>query len=282
VPAYCAGVLAGQFEANSKPPFLLWEYSTYVLAQKRTCTEMVLRWHEKRRADGITKGWDSEAALKVWRKPLREWFENPQEGHEFWLRRFVQWRAAAGSSFKYYMGKRCRDVEHPDPVIAKAAFAGAVENLSGIPEVLLLDILRHIGAGGRRAKSAYHKNAGDPKTATCKCLELDTWLLEIWPLVTHYDWTYHDVWMVANRKFNTPEESPFEKSAQMRDRCKDALGLRLSEMARRSSGRPPEPRESHVVTLPSLHALASGIVSIGEAPGDWIRGEVLRPGRQSD
>jgi len=81
-------------------------------------------------------------------------------------------------------------------------------------------------------------------------LVLNTWLIESWPVVTEYEWTYHDVQKAASQKFESDEmtenlisseasedESPLDTAKRIEDRCK-SLGLRLSSGGRAKAGKP--------------------------------------------
>ena len=95
---------------------------------------------------------------------------------------------------------------------------------------------------GSRESEFFHKWAlGTGTEPRWDHPEIDLWLIEIWPMVDQYVWTYPDIYKPLLAKFGNDERfqdaGVLKRPKTLRDRC-EWLGLPLSELARRRRGRP--------------------------------------------
>lgn len=255
VPLFCKAVIEWQVRQEGAPKYWLWQHGTYLLAFERTLVEM-----------------RSRKAIKLDDGVLNA-FADPYLDYRYWLRRFDQWRAAASASYRYFIQKQ-------SPQIRKsaqrgAAYLGTIKNLCGgdLPKNLFVGMLARINSDASAAV-AFNKIVKKIKPARWGEPALDTWLIEIWPLVTEYGWNYHDVWRVGNEKWDVPEAAPFESVARFSDRCKKMLGLKLSRQGGAKQGHPKNVGVVETPPLPSFAAMAKWIQSIGEDEEEWIRGQL--------
>jgi hypothetical protein len=90
--------------------------------------------------------------------------------------------------------------------------------------------------------------------------ELDTWLIEIWPLVKEHNWTKSELFRVATLKYSSAM-GPLGDRKDLKKRC-SSLGLGFSLRGR---------VKSRTRNIP-LAVLAVGITSIAQFPDRWIAG----------
>ena len=90
--------------------------------------------------------------------------------------------------------------------------------------------------------------------------ELDTWLIEIWPLIKEHNWTKSELLRVAAIK-DSSERGPLGDPRDLKKRC-SKLGLGFSPRAKVKS------RERNI----PMALLAVGITSIAQCPDKWIAG----------
>jgi hypothetical protein len=261
VPVFCKAVIQHVVKREGQPRYWLWQHGTYLLAFERLLLEMHLR-----------KAIDLKAGV------LNALVE-PSLDRRYWHRRFNQWREAARASYRHFIQKKSPQIRKS--VYAQAAHLGTMQNLSGgqLPGELFSTMLERINANPD-AVAALKKTAGKTKPARWGEAELDTWLLEIWPLVTEYGWNYFDISLVANEKWDKTDPGAYESAEKFSDRCKKMLNLRLSPRGQSKQGRPKSLDEFKVPTLAPLAPLAMGIRSIGADEEEWIRGQCFtgKPG----
>jgi len=273
------------------PMLWLGEAAACVVAQERMLLEFV-RWTVLDRLKNDRKS-AQQTLKKLRRTPVQEWFADPPRGHLFWLWRFNEWLHAATQSFTFYVKKQCPDLKKPDPDLRQAAFLAATKHWGTMPDELFGKLESDFLFCNPEAGAVFLKNEKRLRPARWDNATLDSWLTEIWPLVTLYGWSYRQVWLVANWAFDTPEGSPFEKASQIEDRCKKELALKLGAGGRRKYGRPRRPedetktapnrtrrtlRRDYCVAdeMPIVPAaeLAAHILSIAEEPVKWVEGKV--------
>lgn len=266
MPLFCCAELAFFDQSAEKVPIWLWERATYVLALERTCLELLIRW--KIRVSRSRSG-EPEPQLADWRRrPLVKWFDKAPEGYIFWLRRFHDWRNSARKSFLYYIGKHAPDTRHFDPTVRWPAFLGMMQKFFDLPVSVFGGMLDKL-ASDPWAAEIFQRNA-HKRESHLTGLALNTWLIEIWPLVTTYHWTYSDVLLTAGAKFASSSNS-LKTVSQIEDRCK-SLELYLSASGQNKTGRPRKKDEGAPVLSP-FGSLALFIESIGCDEADWIRGQ---------
>ena len=257
VPAYSLAAIKFVARSEGGPKYWLHEFGCNVLARERMSLEFILR------KNPIPGG-----------NLLGTMLTCP-EGPKYWQARFDQWHRAAQQSYAYFISRQFPDVRKLNPAQAKAALVGAMEKLSGgLPPKLFSDTLARIESD-TSLLTAFTKNATRTRLGRRGQPELDTWLLEIWPLVTEYGWSYHQVWEIAHAKWDSDDEC-LDSVTRLEDRCKKQLGLRLAPAGKAKRGRPPGISEDSKVPLPPLPplaALAIGIKSLGATRETWVFGQ---------
>jgi len=253
VPMFCKAVIAHVVKQEGQPRYWLWQHGTYLLAFERMLLEMHLR-----------KAVNLEAGV------LNALVE-PSLDRRYWHRRFDQWREAARASYRHFIQKKSPQIRKS--VYAQAAHLGTMQNLSGgqLPGELFSTMLKRIDAN-LDAAAAFRKTAGKIKPARWGEPELDTWLIEIWPLVTEYGWNYHDIWLVAYKKWNVSSESDaLDKVTKLENRCKRMLHFRLGSAGQKKQGCPKE-----VDPLPFGFPLAMSLEPIAFSEEEWVVGQFLK------
>jgi len=236
VPCFWEGVIRGYEKGFSQIPLWLGEPAAYVVALERMCLEFV--WLSRQRRKAKTPS-SSRNPKKLVGMSVQEWFEAPPNGHGFWLWRFQEWRKAATRSFQLYFKKQLIGQKASQPDLMRAAFLGGLQHIGGMPDELLSSFDKRFLSQNLKARRIYRDAVKRLKPPRWKYDALDTWLIEIWPLVTAYAWNYHDVWKVASMKFDSPEDYVFSTATAMEEHCKDVLGLSLGATGQAKRGRPP-------------------------------------------
>jgi hypothetical protein len=256
VPVFCKTVIAWYLKQEENPRYWLWQHGTYLLAFERLLVEMHLR-----------KSVNLEAGVL-------NALADPSLDRRYWTRRFDQWREAARASYEYFIVKQSPQIRKTAQ--PQAAHLGTLQNLSDgeLPDDLFSAMLENILAIPDAA-AAFKKTAGRIKPARWGEAELDTWLIEIWPLVTEYGWNYFDIWSVANEKWDKTDCGSYESVGKFSDRCKKMLRLRLSDAGQRKQGRPKSVVEFDCPAFPPLAPQAIWIRSIGVDEEAWICGQLF-------
>jgi len=165
-------------------------------------------------------------------KKLTDFFMNPPGGYAAGWRRFGEWRASVIKSHAHFISKQAPDMKKGG-AIATAAHLGNIFNRSNnLPADLIENMGTHIVQDEALLK-LFRKNALKPKPARWGEPELDTWLIEIWPLVTAYGWNYSDVWNLAVAKWGG-------KNARRRNRSAGLKSWRIGAKTCLGCGSVPE------------------------------------------
>ncbi len=267
VPQFAIIEVGGATRLYGVPPFQVWEAAGYLLAHERTHLEMVVE---------ATKAGFNTYSDDNWERPGKAadfadlplpnlgWFLHPPGDRAWWGLRFEQWRVAAVEAFLYYIRMKCKDMVNQPRGLAKAAFLGTLEHYTASPASLIGEVIKSVKAD-RQARKLFYKNAYEPQEETdWREPELDTWLIEIWPLAMRHDWNYTDVWVVAKKKFGSIEL--LGHSDQVRERCRK-LGLRRVRRGRSRAGQALGSR------LPLAGLLAIFLESIGKHDNYWLLGQ---------
>ena len=288
VPQFCIGSIKLLSPSAAPPPLWLFEYAAYLLAYERMCLEMVLRRAGQpqsageqvlaevpRSGSGVVKlGW-----------PPTEWFFAPGQSFSYWTSRFDAWRMAALSSFRYYHQQHCDDIGHPDQANAFASLAGYLHGKTPLPAKLFVTVHERLEQSPDFARKLFNKNTHQPQASRflkvnsrrrkaareteVSPLVLDTWLIEIWPLVVAENWGYPDLIRIAENKFGSAQ-SVFDSESKLQVRCRK-LHLKLG-VDRARGGRPVQSRRV-MKKLPPLGLLCALIAGVGEHPESWMLGQ---------
>lgn len=170
------------------------------------------------------------------------------KGCQWWMNRYDAHTRAIDASFAYWMKRKCPDCCHEHQGLAAASRHGFIErvDVEGLPAKWLDEIrpgMKERGQAGSRELEFYHKYANpkgvrEPKWKYC---DIDLWLIEMWPLVEQYGWTYREVCELAFKKFGGDDAltnaSVLSDPEALKKGCK-LLNLRLSTVAQQRKGRP--------------------------------------------
>ena len=257
VPLYTLAVTNFNTTKREVPPLLLHEYAAYYLAFERLLLEII-----------FVREFHKDKKLRP--KKLTGFFINPPGGYAAWQRRFEEWRASIIKSHAHFMSKQAPDMKKGG-AIATAAHLGNIFNRSNNLPVDLIESMGIRIVQDEALLKVFRKNALKPKPARWGEPELDTWLIEIWPLVTMYGLNYSDVWQVALAKWGDEgeEKESFGGVGRLEDRCKKMLGLRLGPGGQRCIGRVKKDSEPRSLMLSQY---AASIRSIGMEKENWILG----------
>jgi hypothetical protein len=171
------------------------------------------------------------------------WFDHADEGYAYWLSRFDQWHEYAMRSVDHWMG--CQSIDYRQMIgkMKGAALLGILKNLGELPENRIEDLLDEVNST-ETTRKVFLKNSKKRRT-TPPNLEFESWLIESWPLVLEYGWSYRDIQRVANERFdNDPSiQRLIEVVKDIKKRCKK-IGLEQSPARRIKVGRPSQAESS--------------------------------------
>ncbi|MBI3414227.1 MAG: hypothetical protein HY043_02725 [Verrucomicrobia bacterium] len=201
-----------------------------------------------------------------WEARIAASFEDPKLARTYYVR-IHEWAAARLRFYIYLSLKECPAQKFENKEIASASFAGLLlsERVRDSDNILLKTFLRESKNCSPKAYQAFVRWAEKPRPAGWKYPLLDAWLMSIWPIVQCGNWNYRGVWLVANRKFDSPELRPFETADRMSTHCKSVLGLRVRNT---KAGRPRDEGNKDEASLPFMAELALQIPA--ELPDDSL------------
>ena len=164
--------------------------------------------------------------------------------------RFCEWVIARMSAYLLLLQKENPEENHPDKEIASAIFAAHLAKHGQLQHPFFsefdLEKLSNV------ARKNFDRVLSKPAQARWNYPQLDMWLVSIWPLVTAYNWTYRDVWMIAARHPQIEDLLRLEKAESFAAHCK-FLELRLNPKGSQKTGRVKSDAES---SLPYMADLA--------------------------
>jgi hypothetical protein len=267
VPLYSLAIIRYGTVYLGVPPLLLHQYAAYNLAFERLLLEIIFvrKLHRIKKKDRPKK--------------LTDFFIKPPGGYAVWQRRFEEWRASIIKSHAHFMSKQAPDIKHGGATALSAHLGNILSQSHNLPLNLVGDMITRI-ENDKKLFNVLMKNALKPKPARWGEPELDTWLIEIWPIVRMYGWNYPDVWQVAVAKWEDEceEKESFGGVEKIEDRCKKMLGLQLGPKGQARGGRTKTPKKP---LLPLLRRFAASIKSIGMEKEKWILGgsisEIIAP-----
>jgi hypothetical protein len=262
IPVFCATYIKQAVKRSATKPFYLGGFAAYVRGLERALAECRVR--TRHRTGKSPKTIHSSQGIF-------QTFTNSPEGGLFWMLRFDQWRSHAEKSWQYYISKRSIDVRKLRGELKWAAVLGVLKNEDSLPEELFAEAVRSINE--RSASKRIFKKNADPARHDLKLKNetLNTWLIEIWPVVTEYRWNSRDLRRVAHKRFedNIDEKSEIsipDRLKELKDYCGN-LGLYFAKEVRDQRGRPTKTPVG--ATLPFMGALAYGIRSLVGSDLEW-------------
>ncbi len=242
VPAWCSAVVQWAKQTYSPIPLWLGDLGAHIVANER---------------------WKLEAALL---KPESTNLVQEMEPG-FWLKRFQEWRTAAEQSLNLYLRKQSYALR-TETNNREAALLGFLDrHCDGLPpEIFSSELARICTPCAAKAFADAKRSKGKVQWTMP---QFETWMIETWPIVTLYGWSYHDVWLVACDLFEFSTKIPLGKKARpTEDRCK-ALNLKLSIAGSARIGRQAG------CEVP-MQSLAKWVAPIGADKELWIEGQFIR------
>lgn len=165
----------------------------------------------------------------------------------WWMQRYDSYREAIDCAYGYWIKRKCPDCCHEHPALAAASRYGFLQRVDAegwSPKIVgeLLAGMKQREQKGSRESEFFYRNAKGTPEPRWDYPDIDLWLIEIWPLVKQYGWTYKDVCDLAFNKFGGDDKmlnaSVLNDSKALKERCLKELGLRLSLFAQQRKGRP--------------------------------------------
>jgi|ERR1017187_8133311 hypothetical protein len=163
--------------------------------------------------------------------------------------RFYEWMLARARGFRLLLLKENPEGEHPDKEINDAIFAAHLAKRGELQHPFFNQF--DLEKLSKAAKNNFDRVLSKPTQARWNYPQLDMWLVSIWPLVTAYNWTYRDVWMIAARHPQLEELLRLETVASFARHCK-FLELRLSPKGSQKTGRVKGDAESSLPYMANL------------------------------
>jgi hypothetical protein len=176
--------------------------------------------------------WFSEEA-KLLRTDLASTATNEPLAERCYIR-LMEWAQARAKWHLLYTLKECPDQADENKEIGAAAFAGLLaSDKDSAADQRVTQFLEQAHNGSDAAHQAFKRWVHEPRPERWKYSLLDSWLICIWPLVESQRWSYRDVWLVAQKKFN--DDCPMETADRMGSHCKLVLKLQTQN---HKAGRP--------------------------------------------
>ena len=209
--------------------------------------------------------------------PVLEWYLQAPEGLAFWMKRFDNWLTYTKLSFSHFLTKQSYDLIYSPLNLSNSVLLGIIarSNLSKLKE-----FLPRLGQDSPESARLFEKQL---KTSPRRWKHsfIDTWLIETWPIIDQYRWSFYDIQKVLSaidiRQYNSKRLREYSKSNEIKERAKK---LGLSRIASLRPGRPKEPDETSsanlIVNAPPMTALALGIHPIAENIHKWFNRNDLK------
>lgn len=163
--------------------------------------------------------------------------------------RFCDWVIARMSAYLLLLQKENPEGGHPDKEINDAIFAAHLAKRGELQHPFFNQF--DLEKLSKAAKKNFDRVLSKPTQARWNYPQLDVWLVSIWPLVTAYNWTYRDVWMIAARHPQLEELLRLEKVESFATHCK-LLELRLNPKGSQKTGRVKGDAESSLPYMANL------------------------------
>jgi len=226
VPYEMVGICQKQFLSPKGRAGKIWQFAV-LIAHGRMLREMCAWGHDPR-----VSWWINATAA---------------DACKWWMGRYDSYLSAIDASFHHWMKRKCPDCCHEQPELAAASRYGFIQRIDveGLPANCVSGVLTRMKEQekhGSRESEFFYKNAKGIVEPRWDYPDIDLWLIEIWPLVEQYGWTYKEVCELAFHKFggdNTMvNASVLNNSKALKERCQKELGLCLSPLAQQRKGRP--------------------------------------------
>ncbi len=265
IPIICRGILYNEAINNNESVGWLSALSAYSVAFERTLFERLFR--AKLQAKYFPKGaqqFENWAAVTLGNNMLN-WFDHANEGYGYWLSRFNQWHEYAMRSLDHYLGSQSIDHREMTGKMKEAAHLGILKNLEELPENRVADLLDEVNST-KETRKMYRKNAKKRRTTPAN-LEFASWLIELWPLVLEYGWSYRDVQRVAAEKYESDSsiQKLIEFIKELKKHCKK-IGLKISRVGSFRIGRP---RGDEKAVYPAMFQVALFIDGLVDHEWFW-------------
>jgi hypothetical protein len=161
----------------------------------------------------------------------------------------MDWMLARLKSFATLLEKENPRGSGQNKEISDAIFAAHLAKRGDLQNPALKDF--DLEKLSEAARKNYDDELSKPTKARWNNPQLDMWLIYIWPLVTAYNWTYRDVWMIAARHPQLEELLRLETVGSFAAHCK-FLELRLNPKGSQKTGRVKSDAESSLPYMANL------------------------------
>jgi hypothetical protein len=253
IPIICRGLLNQEYNTD-EGKLWLGSFVAYSVAYERT--------HLERSARAIHQAHLNQMASERLRKPaaiglgkeVRTWFDEVAEGYEFWISRFDQWLEYAMRSLDHCMDCQSSDYRQSWGNMKQSIHLGILKCLDELPEERFASFIDQTNATVA-TRRMYNKHAKKRSTKP-RHLKFDSWLIECWPAVLEYGWSYKDLQRVAIQKFNELSYIKLtENPKELKKRC-NKLHLVTSAKGQKKYGRP---RDTLNPIMPPMYVVALAI-----------------------
>ncbi len=219
IPLLCRGMIAKAAKESEESLLWMGPLAAFNLALERTLLERLCR--RRHQVKQLAKpraisGARQREGRKIFGYPLFAWFRDSPEGFLFWMQRFDQWRKFAHKSWDYYISKQSKDVRDLKGVLQEAAVLGVLKQNNALPEKWFKNWRGSIEKNSK-SKQVFRRNS-TKYSVKAPNSDLNTWLIEVWPLVLEYGWNYHDLQRVA-------ASAPLRTATGKRSKPCDALKI---------------------------------------------------------
>lgn len=175
----------------------------------------------------------------------------------FWHIRFLEWETSLLESFKYFSFSKCGDETIFDSFDSHPIFLGMLDHFSGHPPQFSSKAIDFLHQHSTTFVRKFYSSAASLKSSRWDYPEIDSWLIQVWPIVVNYNWNYGHVLRIA-AKFDRDNKPTFEDADAMSSHCK-MLKLRLSDEQRKRRGRFKRKEDPLLGPLPPMAKLAKDI-----------------------
>jgi hypothetical protein len=234
LPRVCGGLVKALYPSNG---WALGLHNCYRLAGERTVLEYLHRGNEL-----------FQNPMSISERSIIQLYLNGPDNLIFWENRFNSWLEFTLRSWSLFIRKQTK------AILTRASPAKYEGTILGIIARTVKPSSLDFATLLSPENISFFKKKAQP--ASWKRGSVDSWLMEVWPIVKQYCWTYHDLQKAISEIGELDSSEFFETPDRIKDRCKTVLRLHLSASAKK--GRPYEPKfNGKVFYRPPLFVLAT-------------------------
>jgi hypothetical protein len=261
IPYELVGVYEKKFLSTKGRAGNVWQFAT-LTASSRILWEM--------------QAWGQDPRVAWWFR------RGAAKACKFWMQRYDAHLAAIDAAYVHWMKHKCPDCCHDQPELAAASRYGFMQrtDVGGLPSKCVGEVvtkMKEREQSGSRESEFFYKyakpnGASEPRW---DYPDVDLWLIEIWPLVEKYGWTYKEVSDLAFSKFGGDDDlvnvSVLNDSKALKKRCREELGLCLSPLGQQRRGRPKNHRDDTGDPMRFGEEIYAKVSKFAESPDAAIR-----------